>query len=328
MKLSSIKISESPQSVLVYGPAKSGKTRLAGLLARAGYKLIWVDLEKGLQTLLSTLTPEEQENVTYIAIPDTSTNPIAIETVGRMFASAKPLKVCWEHGKIDCISCMRHKAQDFTVIDLRSLGSDTVVVIDSLTQLSDSALNHATKDIQANLLATANKAGWDEYGYQGMLLKNVLSNMQQARFHRVFISHEDIVEQTDKTEIIFPVCGTRAFSRQAARYFDHVVYCYRMNNKHKSASGTSFRPNVMSGSRTDIEIGSGETGGLECLLRGEAPSPRGDGAAKNPTTGANLHARMPLKAAAALQPTEAAKVVNAASSATDLLAKLKPNQAM
>lgn len=272
MKLNKMLKQEQPQSILVYGPAKSGKTQAVAGLAREGYKLLWLDLERGVQTLKQCLTEEEQERVTYVGVQDTNLDPIAIETVGTLFSSSKPVKVCTAHGRVNCKSCLTLTGEDdHSMLCLRDLDSSWVVVVDSLTQLSDSALAHATRDIQANILRTAAKADWDAYGYQGLLLKNVLSNMQQARFHRVFISHEDVIEQADSTELIFPVCGTRSFSRQVARYFDHICYLFRQNKQHKAASSTSFKAGVMSGSRSDISLEEGAS--LANLLRGEKPQP-------------------------------------------------------
>lgn len=300
MQLNKVFVKENPQSILVYGPAKSGKTQLVAGLVKRGYKLLWLDLEHGVQTLQQCLTPEEQQSVTYIGVQDTNITPLAIETVGMLFASNKKHKVCTVHGRINCAACSKLTGvDDHTVVNLHELDSSWVVVVDSLTQLSDSALAHATKDIQENILRSSGKADWDAYGYQGLLLTNVLSNMQQAKFHRVFISHEDVIEQADKTELIFPVCGTRAFSRRVARYFDHICYLYRQNKQHKAASSTAFKASVMAGSRTDISLEDGAD--LANLLRMERPTPAAPAATPRAMqAGArNLLSKLPGRAAAA-----------------------------
>lgn len=266
MKLSQMKATELPQSVFLYGAAKTGKTYLAGQLAEQGYNLFWIDLEKGIRTLQNSLSPEAQERITYLALPDTPLNPVAVATIGKLFAARTPLHICHEHGKVACAVKECKQPEAFTVFDPSKLDSTWVVVIDSMTQLSDSAGFHASQAMQATLIDKAAKMGFDEYGYQGMLLKSILSNMQQANFHRLFIGHEDIVEQTDGKDTIFPVCGTRAFSRQAARYFDHVAYLFRQNGAHKAASSTSYRANIMTGSRSAVSLETGAQ--LSDLLRG------------------------------------------------------------
>ena len=50
MKLSQM-VSSTTHRVLIFGSPKSGKTQLAGGLAKK-FKLIWFDLESGINTLL------------------------------------------------------------------------------------------------------------------------------------------------------------------------------------------------------------------------------------------------------------------------------------
>lgn len=64
--------------ILVYGPPKSGKTKLVGELAEK-MKLIWFDLENGKDTLFQ-LPQEWQANIDMFSIPDARAFPMAIET--------------------------------------------------------------------------------------------------------------------------------------------------------------------------------------------------------------------------------------------------------
>jgi hypothetical protein len=260
----------SPQSILVYGEAKTGKTlRVAQELA-PHFKLLWLDVENGVQTLMQ-LPPELQERITYIRIPDTSTNPVGIKSVGLLLSAKRPLPICQEHGVVNCPQKDCKLEGAFYTFDPATLDSTWCLVVDSLTQLSDSAIKVTMQQQEANLFNTngGSKAGYDEYGGQGALLVNVLSHMQQAPYHRVFISHAELVEEATGGHKIYPVCGTRALSAKAARYFDHVVYLYRKNNKHQAASGTTFQHNVMCGSRSDVDVAGGAS--LADMLRGLKP---------------------------------------------------------
>lgn len=272
-KLNTLKAVERPQSVVVYGPSKSGKTQLVAALAKAGYNLLWFDLESGLQTILSSLSDEELERVEYLRIPDTADNPVAIRTMGMVFSGAAG-SVCEDHGEWKCARCTRD-GKPVVQVCLNDLDATWVVVVDSTTQLSDSALAHATRGMKERVLTAepgkAPKVEWDHYNHQGMLLSYVFSSMQQGRYHRVFISHEECIEQVDEKELIMPKCGTRNYSRQFARFFDHVVYCYRNNNTHKQASSTAFRANVLTGSRSSVSMESGAS--LADVLRGVQPEP-------------------------------------------------------
>ena len=273
MKLSTLAAQRSetptPQSILCYGEAKTGKTRLVAEQLAHEFNILWLDVENGVQTLMQ-LDPELQERITYIRIPDSPSNPVGIITVGKLFSAKQPLNICHEHGVVGCMQQQCKSPDAYYTFDPKLLDNSWVVVVDSLTQLSDSALNHIKRDGNTVFTAGVTKADYDTWGAQGALLMNVLGHMQQAPFHRVFISHADFVEEATGGAKIYPVCGTRALSARAARYFDHVPYLYRQNGAHKVSSSTTFQHNVMSGSRSDIDIGKGAT--LCDMLKSRKPA--------------------------------------------------------
>ena len=49
-----------------------------------------------------------------------------------------------------------------------------------------------------------------------------------------------------------PVGGTRNFSRNVAKYFDHVIYAERKNKKHVFSSSTTCATTILAGSRTGV----------------------------------------------------------------------------
>ena len=67
-KLSTLSASKTHRC-LIYGGPKTGKTLLAGKLAEH-YKLIWIDLENGHDTLFQ-LPQEWKERIEIISLPDT-----------------------------------------------------------------------------------------------------------------------------------------------------------------------------------------------------------------------------------------------------------------
>jgi SpoVK/Ycf46/Vps4 family AAA+-type ATPase len=95
-KLSTLSQSTT-QSVLVFGPPKSGKTQLVGQLATK-YNLIWFDLENGSATL-HKLPVEAQERIELIALPDSRSYPIAIETCLKVIKGG-PVIIDEETGKV------------------------------------------------------------------------------------------------------------------------------------------------------------------------------------------------------------------------------------
>lgn len=245
MKLTQAKASKAKR-VLIYGESMTGKTTLAGTLA-AKYKMIWFDLEKGYEALLK-LPNSTKENIELIAIPDSKIYPIAIETLLKVF-TGKEVLICETHGKVSCPICKKEGANE-TRVCLNELDTDTVVVIDSLTQLSASTINFLMKDKEDTA-----KPEWEVYRAQGALLEKILSCMQQSKHHIVCISHVVESQQEDGKVKLFPVCGTSNFSRNCPRFFDDVVYLELKNKKHMASCSTTYANNITAGSRSGHSIG-------------------------------------------------------------------------
>ena len=252
MKLTNKKVSQVHR-VLIYGPPKTGKTELAGSVA-AFKKVIWVDLENGYTTLLK-LPEEYKERIEIISLPDTRSYPIAIETCLKIIKGAK-VAICEEHGKVSCPICTQ-KNLPSTTVELSSLGDDTVVVFDSLTQLTASAISHITKGKPEDY-----KLDYSDWGNLGKLMEIFLSHVQQASYNVICISHETEAELEDGKIKLVPVAGTRAFSRNTAKYFDHVIYAEVKNKKHNFYSSTTSATNLNTGSRTGVHL---EDGGQQTL---------------------------------------------------------------
>jgi hypothetical protein len=247
----------SARHILVYGAPKSGKTVAVAQLAKK-YRLWWVDLEDGIKSVLNpaVLDPSALANIELISIPDRQTYPMAIETILKIVKGGAQ-NVCHAHGKANCPQC---KTPDlFTSVDLSKFdNTHDILVIDSWSQLSESAMNYIMKTAisQDNFDA---KAGWDEYGKQGRILERIGSWLQTAPINVVVISHELMVEMEDKTKKIVPIGGTSNFSKTFAKYFDDVVYTEVINKQHRCISSTIAKPSVLAGSRAGVEIGAGET---------------------------------------------------------------------
>lgn len=245
MKLTSVS-KASVQSVLVYGPPKCGKTQLVGQLATK-YNLIWFDLEQGSATLFK-LPPEAQERVELIKLPDSRSYPIAIETCLKVI-KGNPVVIDEATGKVLAPGAKQQEDRTYVELNLNALDSDTIVVFDSLTQLTNSAISHITKNQPDDY-----KLNYDDWGNLGKLMDIFLSHIQVAKFNVVCISHETEAEMEDGKNKIVPVAGTRNFSRNAAKYFGHVVYCQVQLKKHQFSSTTTSLLNVISGSRTDVNV--------------------------------------------------------------------------
>jgi hypothetical protein len=243
---------ETPQSCIVYGAPKSGKTTLVAQLARK-YKVIWIDTEHGFQTLFSALPKEFWPNVELIVVKDTQDFPRAVRMLTKLFKAQTPVKICREHGDIACALCI--KVTDSITIDPKTLDSGTVLVVDSLTQLSDSAMAHALGISGELVFKKKEYSHWDN---QGLMLKGILTSQQRFPCHTVFISHEEELPQEDGTKKLTPVGGSRNFSPTVARYFDHVVYTSVRNKRHCVNSCTTGDIRVQAGSRNQVDIKSAD----------------------------------------------------------------------
>ncbi len=257
MKLSKV-VPLKTHRALVFGGPKSGKTQLVSELSSA-FNLLWFDLENGWETLLK-LPSSQQERIELIQIPDTKVYPIAIETMLKVITGAA-VKICEKHGKVSCPICTKESAA-MTEVCLNDLGQETIVVIDSLTQLSNSAMNFLTKNQDDTY-----KPEWTDYRNQGQLLDKLLSQIQQARYNIVVITHESEVEMEDGRKKLVPVAGTTSFSRNTAKYFDHIIYSEVKNRKHAFASSTTYANNILTGSRTDVEIEKSTTASLLAIFK-------------------------------------------------------------
>ena len=249
MKLSD-KALDTTFRVMVYGGPKTGKTELAGQLAEF-YKLVWIDLEHGYNTL-TKLPKSWQDNIELITLPDSRVYPIAIETCLKVIKGAECI-ICEKHGKVSCLLC-RKEAGPTSRVCLNELGSDTIVVFDSATQLKNSAISNITKDKPDDY-----KLDWDDWGQLSVLADKFFSQVQASKCNIIVISHEDEVKMEGGVDKIVPVGGSRNFSRNVAKYFDHVIYTQVKNKKHMFGSATTYALNVVTGSRTDVKIEANDT---------------------------------------------------------------------
>ena len=258
-ELQNLKVDEVSH-VEIYGKPKVGKSALVGDLANYGFRLHWCDLERGIKVLFGNrpdgtpwLTPEARKLINYINIPDHQNYPIAIKTMKEIVKGGMK-KVCFNHGAIGCVNCLKNPEAKWGEIDLTKFTSRDILVIDSITQLGMSAINNAVK---AELAKQGEnyKFEWDDYRVQGYALDNIFNAIQVMPINVVCISHEVDTEKAESSlEAVAPAAGTRNHSKTASKFFDEVVYAHILNGKHKVTNSTVFSSKVQSGGRSGLML--------------------------------------------------------------------------
>lgn len=235
------------QKVAIIGLPGSGKTTLAAALAAAGFRLHWIDIERG-SSVLYKLSTEAQDNIDLIRLPDSASYPIAADTLTQLFKVGKA-KICHAHGKVDCQICKKSAPEAFDHIDFSLLDIKDIVVVDSGTQWSNSILAHVMKG-----RAMDAKPERDDWGALRKHTEFALSQIQAANFNLIVIFHAQEAEMENGAKKLVPTFGSASMSTEVAKAFDHVVYCDIRNRKHVAFSSTTALPNVMTKSRLDFEI--------------------------------------------------------------------------
>lgn len=259
------------ETILIYGKAKVGKSTLAATIAKVPRitHIDWFDNENStarLKNLVLTgfLTKEEAEKIRIFSIRDSVELPLAFESLQKLVGLKRPINFCNAHGRdmALCAECKKDAPQEYQTFDMKDHNANTAIVIDSGSQYSDSIMHAYTKGEMEK-----GTSGLDNYRLQGLRLTEFLTEVQRGKTNWVVITHELAVEfeagteriapldyKGPKTEKYYPMIGTKPFSTKVGKYFGHVAHLEVSLRQHKGGSSTTYKADVITGSRTDWHI--------------------------------------------------------------------------
>lgn len=240
------------EHTLIYGEPGSGKTILAGLLSEF-YNILWFDGEKGAKTLYENLPKELMERIRIIRVQDTSLTPNFVATMLKI-VTGRQVKLCLEHGVVDCPGCQA----ELVTVGLNYLPSNYLMVMDSLTQFSLSALNlsyyKVTKDTSNDVDEYWRGEKGEMFAYWGGL-KNVLDKfgnyLKDLQCNCVVISHE--MNPKESSDVV-PVAGSEPSSISFAKFVGTLINCKLENNRHKYISSETSSTFIQAKSRSNVNL--------------------------------------------------------------------------
>jgi AAA domain len=202
--------------LLLMGDSKSGKTGALASLVLAGYKLRVLDFDNGLDilaTLIKSKDPQKLENVEFRTLRDKYvSSPTGTVVSGPATAFMEGLKMLdrWKYGDTDL-----GVPSDW--------GPEIIVVIDSLSFMSDAAWNFReplvprSRDGKYDVRAVYKDA---QDAISGVL---ALLTSESFRTNVIVISHVRYVDNPDGTKKGYPTSVGAALSPEIPRYFNSVA---------------------------------------------------------------------------------------------------------
>jgi hypothetical protein len=215
--------------MLIMGDSGSGKTGALASLVCDGFKLRILDMDNGLETLKTFVEkncPTNLENVEYRTLRDkyksTAAGPI-IDGVPKAFVEAVKMLDRWKYTDAEGLA-----------VDLgppAEWGSECILVIDSLTFLSDAAW-----DWREPLTPRGSSGQYDKravYGDAQDAIEKVLALLTGETFRTnvIVIAHIRYVDNPDGTKKGYPTAVGSALSPTIPRYFNSVALCTNIAGK-------------------------------------------------------------------------------------------------
>ena len=195
-------VSQNRVKLLLVGDSGVGKTALLASLPNAGYKLRVLDFDDGLDILKAFLTKEGVANTHFITLTDDQSSKKSA-----LGAAQKVIFEGWESDNLGSIT---------------SWGSQDVLVIDSLTFLSEAAKRAALVKAGKKTNDQLSQADWgNAQRYVSSILAHIMS--RHVACNVVVTAHMQYIDEEGKSvSMAYPASCGRSMSTTVGRYFNNV----------------------------------------------------------------------------------------------------------
>ena len=212
--------------LLIEGDSGTGKSGSLASLAGAGYNLRVLDYDNGLESLKQFILhdyPDALDRVDYRTLRDVRRASAAGPIVtAKAFVAGLKMLDNWKYTSSD--------GEDIDLGKPAEWGPECILVIDSLTFMSDAAYDWAEP------LAMNEKGKVDKRQIFGMAqeaIENVLALLTSESFETnvIVMSHIKYLDTPDGNTKAYPTSVGRALSPVIPRYFNTVVQCVTINGR-------------------------------------------------------------------------------------------------
>jgi len=232
---------------IIIGDSGTGKTGCLTSLIRAGFKLGILDMDNGLETLKTYVAKESPEllsNVEYRTLRDTykaSADGPKISGSPKAFVDALRMLDHWRYDDVD----LGHPWE---------WGPDHILVVDSLTFLSDAAFSWAEPLTPKSDRGTSDKRA--TYAIAQDAVEKVLDLLTGAKYETnvIVTSHVKYVDNPDGTRKGYPTSVGSALSPVIPRYFNTVLLC-EVDNAGRRTIRTATTPMITLKNPKPFELG-------------------------------------------------------------------------
>ena len=180
----------TPVRCMLVGYPGAGKTGALASLANLGYKIRFLDFDGNTEPLVKFTKPEFLHNIDILYFEDKMRlGPNGLEPAGKPEGFMNALKA---------MDRWTYTDDDGTVVDLgasKDWGSDTIVVLDSLTSMGNAAMNRVRNMLNKTKLNTTQQVWGVAQGEQKLFIEKLTSPTN--KFHVIVLAHLKMISPKD-----------------------------------------------------------------------------------------------------------------------------------